>query len=648
MSEIRLWLDNNGIHPKNWAEIEHNLKAQDVDLRSFKVMAKNTDINMHCLKQLGFKLGPAALTIDAATHELPICLPPVVHTRTLSQSLSCVSHKVVEVATKPFDGQKPGTSGLRKEVPVFQQPHYTENFIQCVIDGGLGDAKKGSTLVVGGDGRYYGPEVVQLICQIAAANGIGKLMVAHNGFMSTPAVSCVIRKYKTNGGIILTASHNPGGPKGDFGIKFNCDNGGPAPDGVTNKMFDLSKQITKYYTVPDLCVPVDSVGMHKYQIEGHGEFIVEIIDSVRDYADYMREIFDFGAIRGLISSGVRVLMDAMHGATGPYIDKILVNELGVRREDALRTNPLPDFGGHHPDPNLTYAADLVNELRKGVHDIGAAFDGDGDRNMILGKNAFFVTPSDSLAVLASNLECIPYFKRTGVKGYARSMPTAGAVDRVAKLTGKEFFEVPTGWKYFGNLMDAGRLSLCGEESFGTGSDHIREKDGLWALLAWLSVVAHLKKSVEQICVDHWAKFGRNVFTRYDYENCDGTKAGEMMIHLERIISNPQTVGAEVAAEGVTFKVGLADNFEYLDPIDKSVAKKQGIRLLFTDGSRIVFRLSGTGSSGATIRMYIDSYVTDPAKLVQSAQVLLKPLIQVALNISKLQQFTGRDAPTVIT
>ncbi|XP_013419467.1 phosphoglucomutase-1 [Lingula anatina] len=553
-----------------------------------------------------------------------------------------------EVETKPFEGQKPGTSGLRKNVKVFQQGNYTENFIQCTLDA-LGEKLAGSTLVVGGDGRFFGKEAVGIIVQMAAANGVSKLLIGQNGILSTPAVSCVIRKYGTDGGIILTASHNPGGPNGDFGIKFNIANGGPAPSGVTDKIFELSKSITKYKICKDLNVDLSKLDTHDFTVDGR-KFTVQVIDSVEDYCGLMKEIFDFGAIKELLTgpSALNITLNALHGVMGPYVKRIVCQELGAPETSAVNCVTLPDFGGGHPDPNLTYAAELVDEMKKGNHGFGAAFDGDGDRNMILGKNAFFITPSDSLAVIAANMECIPYFKKTGVRGYARSMPTAGAVDRVAKALGKEIFEVPTGWKFFGNLMDAGRLSLCGEESFGTGSDHIREKDGLWAVLAWLSILANRKQSVEGIVQDHWKKFGRNVFTRYDYEEVDSAPADKMMAKLNDLVGDPSFVGKSFSHGDKVYKVALADNFEYTDPIDGSVTKKQGIRIVFEDGSRIVFRLSGTGSSGATIRMYIDSYESDQAKLNGDAQEMLKPLVEIALQISQLRELTGREKPTVIT
>ncbi|KAI5636579.1 phosphoglucomutase/phosphomannomutase, alpha/beta/alpha domain III domain-containing protein [Phthorimaea operculella] len=479
---------------------------------------------------------------------------------------------------------------------------------------------------------------------------VSKLLVGQNGILSTPAVSCIIRKYKTLGGIVLTASHNPGGINNDFGIKFNCGNGGPAPDNTTNEIYALTTKIKEYRIVPDIVCAIDKVGVQTFAVED-ATFTVEVIDSVADYVEYMKEIFDFPRIKALLQGSEQrkpfnVLIDSMSGVTGPYVQRIFVEELGASAKNVNRIIPLEDFGGAHPDPNLTYAADLVNAVKSGDYDFGAAFDGDGDRNMIIGRDAFFVTPSDSLAVLANNLEHIPYFKKTGVHGYARSMPTAAAVDRVAKKSGKEIFEVPTGWKYFGNLMDAGRLSLCGEESFGTGSDHVREKDGLWAALAWLSVIAATGKSVEDILKEHWKEFGRNYFTRYDYEECASDPCNEMMQVLEKKITEPGFIGSSHSAGGKTYVVQHADNFSYMDPIDQSVAMKQGLRIIFEDGSRIVMRLSGTGSSGATVRLYIDSY--EASDVLGDAQVMLKPLIDVALAISDLQTYTGRTAPTVIT
>ncbi|XP_045500341.1 phosphoglucomutase [Colias croceus] len=555
---------------------------------------------------------------------------------------------VVTISTKPFEGQKPGTSGLRKKVKVFLQENYTENFIQSILDANK-DSIVGSTLVVGGDGRYLVKEVVDKIIKIAAGNGVAKLLVGQNGILSTPAVSHLIRKYKTLGGIVLTASHNPGGINNDFGIKFNCSNGGPAPDHTTNEIYKLSTAITQYKIVPDIQCSVEKIGVQKFKV-GDKDFVVEVIDSVKDYVDYMKEIFDFPKIKSLLQGAGKkpfnVLIDSMNGVTGPYVKAIFIDELGATEQNVRRIVPLEDFGGAHPDPNLTYAADLVNAVKNGDYDFGAAFDGDGDRNMIIGRDAFFVTPSDSLAVLANHLQHIPYFQRSGVKGFARSMPTAAAVDRVAAASGREMFQVPTGWKYFGNLMDAGRLSLCGEESFGTGSDHVREKDGLWAALAWLSVLSATQLSVQEILSKHWTQFGRNYFTRYDYEECPSDPCNEMMTELEKKMSGSGFVGSSHSSGGKTYVVAVADNFSYMDPVDQSVAMKQGLRIVFEDGSRIVLRLSGTGSSGATVRLYIDSY--EASDVLGSAQEKLAPLIDVALQISQLQKYTGRDQPTVIT
>ncbi|XP_014488664.1 PREDICTED: phosphoglucomutase [Dinoponera quadriceps] len=556
------------------------------------------------------------------------------------------------VNTRVYDDQKPGTSGLRKAVKVFQQEHYTENFVQAILHA-LGDQLPGCTLVVGGDGRFYGREAVMKIIRIAAANGVGKLIVGQNGILSTPAVSTIIRKYKTQGGIVLTASHNPGGPDADFGIKFNCDNGGPAPDIVTNKIYEITKTLKHYKTVSDVDIDIDTIQTVSIDVDGK-PFIVDIIDSVNDYVELMKEIFDFASIKKLLQGGIGdmptfpILINSMNGVTGPYVKRIFSDELNVDNTNLVNIKPLEDFGGIHPDPNLTYAVDLVLAMRDGPFEFGVAFDGDGDRNMILGKKAFFVTPSDSLAVLAANLKLIPYFRKTGVKGFARSMPTAAAVDKVAAKNNVEFFEVPTGWKYFGNLMDAGNLSLCGEESFGTGSDHIREKDGIWACLAWLNVIAELGKSVKNVLLDHWKLYGRNFFTRYDYENCDSGSAEKMMQGIETLIQNPEFIGKKLRYENKEYIVEKADNYSYIDPVDGSKAIKQGLRILFEDGSRIIFRLSGTGSSGATIRLYIDSYEDDPSTFEKEAHLVLKPLINIALELSELRQHIGRDFPTVIT
>ncbi|XP_034737397.1 phosphoglucomutase-1-like isoform X3 [Etheostoma cragini] len=479
---------------------------------------------------------------------------------------------------------------------------------------------------------------------------IGHLVIGQNGIMSTPAVSCVIRKLKAVGGIILTASHNPGGPTGDFGIKYNISSGGPAPEGITNKIFEISKTLQEYHICPELKVDLSKIGKQTFEVDTFKPFTVEIVDSVEAYAEMLRSIFDFAALKDLLSGAnhINVRLDAMHGVVGPYVKKIVCEELGSPANSAVNCVPKEDFGGHHPDPNLTYAADLVNTMKGGEYDFGAAFDGDGDRNMVLGKNGFFVNPSDSVAVIAANITSIPYFQKTGVKGLARSMPTSGALDNVAKALQMQLYETPTGWKFFGNLMDAGKLSLCGEESFGTGSDHIREKDGLWAVLAWLSILATRKQSVEEIMKDHWQKFGRNFFTRYDYEEVDSDAANKMIKDLETAMFDPSFVGKKFSSGDKTYEVAVSDNFAYTDPVDGSVSKNQGLRIIFSDGSRIIFRLSGTGSAGATIRLYIDSYEKDPQKIYQDPQVMLAPLVDIALKVSQLQEKTGRSGPTVIT
>ncbi|XP_064477011.1 phosphoglucomutase-1-like [Ornithodoros turicata] len=559
---------------------------------------------------------------------------------------------VVTVKTTPYDGQKPGTSGLRKPTKTFLQPNYSENFVQSIFDT-VGPPLEGCTLIVGGDGRYNGIPAIEKVAQMAAANKVKRLVIGQHGLFSTPAVSCIIRKRKVLGGIILTASHNPGGINADFGIKFNVSNGGPALEDITNKIFELSLKISEYKLCPDIKVDVTKLGLQTFQLQDGKTFEAEVIDAVDDYVQLMKEIFDFGSIKSLIQGTdghkrCKIYIDCMNGITGPYAKRIFHEEFGAPLENIHHAVPLEDFGGGHPDPNLTYAHNMVEEMGKGDYDFGAAFDGDGDRNMILGHKAFFVTPSDSLAVIANNMECIPYFKKSGVRGLARSMPTAGAVDRVAKKKGVSMYETPTGWKFFGNLMDAGKLSLCGEESFGTGSDHIREKDGMWAALAWLSVLSHTKKDLRDLLEEHWATYGRNYFTRYDYEKCETEPAHAMLDALEKKITAAGFVGSQLTADNKSFKVARADNFSYTDPVKGFVSTKQGLRIILEDGSRIVMRLSGTGSSGATIRLYIDSYESDPAKCNMDAQVMLKPLIDIALTLSELEKYTGRTKPTVIT
>jgi len=539
------------------------------------------------------------------------------------------------VATSPFTDQKPGTSGLRKKVTVFQQPHYLENFVQSIFDTQLGSSR--ALLVVGGDGRYYNREAIQTIVGMSAAAGISKVMVGRGGILSTPAASCIIRKYRALGGIILSASHNPGGPDGDFGIKFNSANGGPAPEKVTEAIYLRSKELQEYRVADAADVDLDSIGSHTI-----GSTTVEVIDPVADYAELMESLFDFDRIRDALASGrVAMRFDAMNAVTGPYAREILEQRLGAPAGTVLRGEPLTDFGGAHPDPNLTYAHELV-ELLFGddAPDFGAASDGDGDRNMILGRR-FFVTPSDSLAVMAANAHLIPGY-RDGLAGVARSMPTSGAVDRVAETRGIPCFETPTGWKFFGNLLDAGRISLCGEESFGTGSDHVREKDGLWAVLFWLDLLAARGESVEQIVRAHWREFGRNYYARHDYEGIDSSRAEELMQALRA--QTTSLPGKRLDDRTVS----VCDDFEYTDPVDGSVSTRQGIRVLFEDGSRIVYRLSGTGTEGATLRVYLERYEPDPARHDQDAQQALAGLIAAAGELACIREFTGRERPDVIT
>ena len=539
------------------------------------------------------------------------------------------------VPTTPFSDQTPGTSGLRKRVSVFQQPHYLENFVQSVLDAA--ELTPGATLVVGGDGRYYNREAIQVVLRMAAANGVGRVFVGRGGILSTPAASCVIRARKADGGIILSASHNPGGPDGDFGVKYNLANGGPAPEQVTSAIARRTREITEYRIADSADIPLDEVADHLL-----GDMLVRVIDPVSDYAELMERLFDFNAIRSLLARGkFTVRFDAMHAVTGPYAHEILERRLGAPNGTVMNGEPLPDFGGGHPDPNLTYAHDLVEIMRgKNAPDFGAASDGDGDRNMILGRN-FFVTPSDSLAILAANAALAPGYAH-GLVGIARSMPTSGAADRVATALGIECHETPTGWKFFGNLLDAGRITLCGEESFGTGSDHIREKDGLWAVLFWLNILARRGGSVEEIVRSHWRQFGRNYYTRHDYEEvpADGARAAMARVQ-EQLATLPGTTIA-----GRT--VARADDFSYRDPVDGSVSEHQGLRIMFEDGARIVYRLSGTGTSGATVRIYIESYEPDSERQSLDAQEALRELIEAAIAVADLRANTGRDGPTVIT
>ncbi|MBN8563211.1 MAG: alpha-D-glucose phosphate-specific phosphoglucomutase [Leptolyngbya sp. UWPOB_LEPTO1] len=539
------------------------------------------------------------------------------------------------VATQPFSDQKPGTSGLRKLVSVFQQPHYLENFVQAIFDS-IGDFK-GQTLVVGGDGRFYNRQATQIILKMAAANGFGRVKVGQGGILSTPATSAVIRKYNAFGGIILSASHNPGGPDGDFGIKYNIDNGGPAPEKVTDAIYDRSKTITEYKIVDAPDINLDILGTST--LEG---MTVEVIDSVIDYAALMESLFDFDRIRQLFTTGkFRMCMDSLHAVTGSYAHAIFEQRLGAPKGTVQNGVPLEDFGGGHPDPNLVYAHDLVEVMfGENAPDFGAASDGDGDRNMILGRN-FFVTPSDSLAVLAANATLVPGY-RNGLAGIARSMPTSQAPDRVAAKLGIDCYETPTGWKFFGNLLDAGKATLCGEESFGTGSNHIREKDGLWAVLFWLNILAVTGKSVEELMKEHWQTYGRNYYSRHDYEAIDSDRANTLITQLRDKL--PTLKGQKFG----NYEVEYSDDFSYTDPIDGSVSQKQGVRIGFTDGSRIVFRLSGTGTQGATLRLYVERYEADPTKHSDDPQVALGELIAIADTIAQIKSLTGMDKPTVIT
>jgi phosphoglucomutase len=538
------------------------------------------------------------------------------------------------VATTPFNDQKPGTSGLRKKVTVFQAPNYLENFVQAVFDTIAAPA--GRTLVLGGDGRYYNREAIQVILRMAAANGFGKVLVGQGGILSTPAASCVIRKYGTYGGLILSASHNPGGPDGDFGIKYNTGNGGPAPEKITDAIFGRSRELTSYRIVDAADIDLERIGTRSL-----GNMQVEVIDPVADYADLMESLFDFNAIRELIAGGFELCFDAMHAVTGPYAMEIIERRLGAPAGSVMNGSPLEDFGGGHPDPNLTYAHELV-EIIYGADapDFGAASDGDGDRNMVLGRG-FFVTPSDSLAVIAANATLAPGYA-AGIAGIARSMPTSAAADRVAEKLGVPCYETPTGWKFFGNLMDAGKVTLCGEESFGTGSSHVREKDGLWAVLFWLNILAKRRLSVEEILHRHWAEFGRNVYSRHDYEALPADLAAGIMAQVR---------GQFDSLPGKRFGdyvVNFCDDFSYTDPIDGSLSTGQGLRIVMEDGSRIVFRLSGTGTEGATLRIYLEAFEGDPARQRLDAQELLAALIGIADELSQLKQRSARERPTVTT
>jgi len=538
------------------------------------------------------------------------------------------------VSTTPFDDQKPGTSGLRKQVTRFQTPGYLENFVQSIFDSVPELA--GGTLVVGGDGRYFNDTAIQTILSMAAANGVKKALVGQSGFLSTPAASCVIRKYGAVGGFILSASHNPGGPKGDFGIKYNGQNGGPVVESVTDKIFARSLEIDSYKISENDPVELNDLGTDQV-----GVMQIEIINSVADYANMMEGLFDFDAIRKMFAGGFEICFDAMHAITGPYAKEIFVNRLGAPIESLMNATPLPDFGGGHPDPGPAYAKDLFAKMfSEDAPSFGACSDGDGDRNIVLGKSTY-VSPSDSLAIITANAHLAKGYK-DGISGVARSMPTSRAADRVAEKLGIECFETPTGWKFFGNLLDAGRITICGEESAGAGSDHVREKDGLWAILMWLNIVAVSEKSVEDILHGHWQEFGRNYYSRHDYEGVEKSKAEEVMANVERQLDN--LPGQSFLGETVL----TADSFAYTDPIDGSVSENQGMRIAFESGSRFVLRLSGTGTVGATLRLYLEKYVPPTGDLGQDTQETLGDLRRIADEIAKINSTLKRKQPSIIS
>jgi phosphoglucomutase len=537
------------------------------------------------------------------------------------------------VTTRPIAGQKPGTSGLRKKTPVFMGPHYLENFVQAVFDV-VGCA--GKTFVLGGDGRYFNDRAAQVILRMAAANGAARVIVGQGAILSTPAASHLIRLNGTDGGIIMSASHNPGGPHEDFGVKFNMPNGGPAPEGVTEAIFARTQGIDAYRMLDAQDVDLSVIGRHTL-----GGMAVDVVDPVADYAALMETLFDFPAIRAMFAGGFRMRMDAMCAVTGPYATEILERRLGAAPGTVVNGTPLPDFGGMHPDPNPTWAHALMDEMMgEGAPDFGAASDGDGDRNMVVGRG-IYISPSDSLAVLAANAHLAPGY-RAGLKGIARSMPTSAAADRVAHALNIPAFETPTGWKFFGTLLDAGHATICGEESFGTGSDHVREKDGLWAILLWLNILAVRKQSVADIMAGHWATFGRNFYSRHDFEAIPTDRADAMMAALRDLL--PSLPGQEVDGMQIT----TADDFAYTDPVDGSVSQRQGVRIIFADGSRIVLRLSGTGTEGATLRVYLERYESEARNFGLDPQAALAPIIRAAHGLARIAAFTGRDAPDVVT
>ncbi len=544
--------------------------------------------------------------------------------------------QIISVATKPIAGQKPGTSGLRKKVAIFSTPSYLENFVQSIFDSLEGFA--GKTLVVGGDGRFFNDKAIQTIIRMSAAAGFGAVMVGQNGILSTPAASAIIRKYKAFGGIILSASHNPGGEDGDFGIKYNMANGGPANETYTDAIFANTTKISQYRTISSTDIDLAKIGDTTL-----GTMRVQVIDSVLDYLELQETLFDFAKIATLFKrADFKMRFDAMHAVTGPYAKAIFEERLGAAKGSVVNGIPLPDFGKGHPDPNPVWACDLVNAMNDPKEGLcfGAASDGDGDRNMIVGHN-FIVSPSDSLAVLADNHAFIPAYKN-GLAGIARSMPTSCAADLVAQKLGIASYETPTGWKYFGNLLDAQKVTLCGEESAGTGSNHIREKDGIWAVLFWLNILAERAENVGQIVRDHWKRYGRNVYSRHDYEGIDARKAATMFNQLRANLTS--LAGTTCAG----LRIKTADDFAYTDPVDASISKEQGIRILLEDGSRVIFRLSGTGTEGATLRVYLERYVKDVTQHEIPTQEALQPLILLAETLAKITENTGREKPDVIS
>ncbi|XP_064498908.1 phosphoglucomutase-like protein 5 [Pseudopipra pipra] len=560
---------------------------------------------------------------------------------------------VLTVQTAPYEDQRPtGGGGLRRPTALFEsQRNYLPNFVQSLLSSVDLRDRQGCTMVVGSDGRYFSKTAIEIVVQMAAANGIGRLVIGQNGILSTPAVSCIIRKIKAAGGIILTASHSPGGPGGEFGVKFEVANGGPAPDMVSEKIYQISKTLEEYAICPDLRVDLSRLGRQEFDLENKFKpFRVEIVDSVEIYLSLLRSIFDFSAIRNLLTgpNQIKIRIDAMNGVMGPYVRRILCDELGAPANSAINCIPLEDFGGRPPDPNLTYATALLEAMKGGEYGFGAAFDADGDRYMILGQNGFFVNASDSLAIIAANLSCIPYFCQMGVRGFGRSMPTSTALDKVAKVMKVPVYETPAGWRYFSNLMDSGRCSLCGEESFGTGSDHLREKDGLWAVLVWLSILAARKQSVEEIVRDHWAKFGRHYYCRFDYEALEPRTAYFIMRDLEALITDKSFSHQQFAVGNNIYSVERTDSFEFVDPVDGTVTKRQGLRIIFSDASRLIFRMSASSHVRATLRIYAESYEKDPSQHNKEPQAVLSPLIAIALKISQIHERTGRKGPTVIT